>query len=204
MRLPRSPVSLPSLGLTAVALATTLASRSALADNTVQRPGDHFPYFVEIEPHLDLAYGTWTADVGAGAGYGLGGRFSFTIVKNGFVPTINNSVAIGVGLDFLHFGCGGDGFGCSLNSLALPVVLQWNFYLSRDWSVFGEPGVFIYHQFFSYDANINCGRFGCPNVTETSLLPAFYVGARYKFNDRLALTMRVGYPTVSIGLSFFD
>jgi hypothetical protein len=34
-------------------------------------------------------------------------------------------------------------------------------------------------------------------------LPAFYAGARYRFGDRISLTMRVGFPTASIGVSFF-
>lgn len=196
--------SLQLVSFTLAALAATLARpRFARADDTIKRPGDHLPYVFEIEPKFDLAYGSWSTGVGASTGYGLGARMSFSIVRNGFVPTINNSVAIGVGLDFLHFGCGEAGFGCSLNSLSIPVVLQWNFYLSREWSVFGEPGLFLYHQFFSYDAGV-CGRFGCGGVTATSILPALYVGGRYKFNERVALTMRVGYPTIDIGVSFFD
>jgi hypothetical protein len=181
----------------------SLVGRSAHADDTIRHPGDHAPYYVEIEPHLAFAYGNWSTGVGGDPGYGIGARFSIPIVKNGFVPTINNSVAIGFGADFLHFGCGGEGFNCSLNSLSFPVVLQWNFYVSRDWSVFGEPGLFLYHQFFSYGGE-TCTGPRCPGVTQTSLLPAFYLGARYHINDRMALTFRVGYPTINVGFSFFD
>jgi hypothetical protein len=28
------------------------------------------------------------------------------------------------------------------------------------------------------------------------------LGGRYQFNDRIALTLRVGYPTFSLGTSF--
>jgi hypothetical protein len=30
-----------------------------------------------------------------------------------------------------------------------------------------------------------------------------FVGGRYNFTDRIALTMRVGYPEFSVGLSIF-
>jgi hypothetical protein len=196
-----------SLLLAITSATVLLAAPAASADDTIRHPGEHPPYFVEIEPHLDFAWGDWTSGLGGGPGYGVGGRFSFSIVKNGFVPSINNSVAIGVGLDFLHFGCaeGFDGgrYGCSLNSLSFPVVLQWNFYVSRQWSVFGEPGLFLYHQFFDYSGE-TCNGAGCPGVTATSILPALYVGARYHLNDRMSLTMRVGYPTITFGISFFD
>jgi hypothetical protein len=29
------------------------------------------------------------------------------------------------------------------------------------------------------------------------------VGGRYHFNDRISLTMRIGYPSFAIGISFF-
>jgi hypothetical protein len=35
------------------------------------------------------------------------------------------------------------------------------------------------------------------------VLPAFFAGARYFFSDTVSLTMRVGFPTTSIGVSFF-
>ena len=31
----------------------------------------------------------------------------------------------------------------------------------------------------------------------------FAAGGRYHFSDKVALTMRVGYPFVSVGISFF-
>jgi hypothetical protein len=32
---------------------------------------------------------------------------------------------------------------------------------------------------------------------------AFWAGARYHFSEKVALTMRVGWPSVSVGVSFF-
>ena len=36
----------------------------------------------------------------------------------------------------------------------------------------------------------------------TVVWPAFYAGARFHFTDRITLTMRVGYPDFSLGVSF--
>ena len=125
-----------------------LFTKEARADEQliIKHPGDHPVYSVEMEPHL--AFAAFLPHAG-GYGVGLGGRFSIPIVRNGFVSSINNSVAIGLGLDWIHYdGCIHDVLfsdNCSnLNTFVLPVVLQWNFFLSTHWSVFAEPGLDLY------------------------------------------------------------
>ncbi len=186
-------------------LSASLVSASAFADDTIKSPGDHPDYHFEIEPHgllgLGFRYG--------GVGVGVGARFSIPIVKNGFIPTINNSVAISFGADFLHYGgCfngfnGFDGYSCSANYLFFPVVMQWNFFVAERWSVFGEPGIVPFYGI--YDDVCGNGKNqvkGCDNPSHFSVTPALYVGGRYHFNEHTALTMRIGYPDVSIGVSF--
>ncbi|MFO0673506.1 MAG: hypothetical protein U0235_28470 [Polyangiaceae bacterium] len=65
---------------------------------------------------------------------GVGFRGTFTLVQQGFVPSINNSVGLGVGADFFVPRKGD-------LAIVLPAVMQWNFWLSTHWAVFGEPGV---------------------------------------------------------------
>ena len=90
---------------------------------------------------------------------------------------INDSIGVGVGLDFAP---GGPGY------FFIPVVMQWNFWLSTHWSVFGEPGL------------------GFTNGARTALDPfVFYAGGRFNFTEHIALTLRVGYPDISVGVSFF-
>jgi hypothetical protein len=187
---------LARLSITGAALAlSAFAAGSARADDTIKHPGDHPAYNFEVEPHLVLGWD----DVYAADGFGLGVRFSIPIVDNGFIPKINNSVAISFGLDLLHYDACWYVGNCSANYIHIPVVMQWNFYVARQWSVFGEPGLVIFHGFIS-----DCPFNNCPvGPRETSVEPALYLGGRYHFNDKMSLTMRVGFPSISVGLSFF-
>jgi hypothetical protein len=185
--------SLTRLLRTVFLLLPLVISARAAADDTIKRPGDHPNYSVELEPHALIGFG----DVYGATTFGLGGRAAIPIVQNGFIPSINNSVAIGFGLDVLFYqSCYYHG-SCTATSLEIPVVLQWNFFVAERWSVFGEPGLYIYHGFLP-----DCpAGIACP--TATGVLPAIYAGGRYHISDSVSLTMRIGYPAFSFGVSFF-
>jgi hypothetical protein len=188
--------------LAGAALSAVLAlGTTAQAQSIIKNPGDHPDYKVEVEPHLDFGWANrWASD-----GFGAGARFSIPVVKNGFVPSINNSVAVSFGLDYLRFsGCyttfGNRTVGCAGASFILfPVAMQWNFWLSPRWSVFGEPGLYIYHGIYD---DFCAGLVGCSAPSRTSLDLLLAAGGRFHFNDTVALTLRVGYPTLSLGVSF--
>ncbi len=168
----------------------------ARADDTIKRPGDHPDYTVEIEPHGLLGLGFRYDGVGVGAGV----RFSIPIVKNGFIPSINNNIAVSFGADLLHYGgCYIANYDCSANYLFFPVAMQWNFFVAKRWSVFGEPGIVPFYGF--YDDGCNNVK-GCNDPSHFSVTPALYVGGRFYFNEHTALTMRIGYPDFSVGVSF--
>jgi hypothetical protein len=180
----------------------SLSVRAHADTGIIRNPGDHSRYSFEAEPHLLLGLfdPPGPAD---GTGLGLGFRGTVTLVDNGFVPTINNSVGIGFGADLVHYGggrqiCVTDSgpshvTACSntdsVNELWIPVVMQWNFFLSRQWSVFGEPGLAMRYQ-------------SVPGVRNLSVDPQLYLGGRWHFSDQMTLTMRLGYPTFSVGVSF--
>lgn len=197
---------LRSLLFSAVLAAAGAVSTSALADDTIKSPGDHPDYTLEIEPHGLVGFGFRYG----GVGLGVGARFSINIVKNGFIPSINNSVAVTFGGDFMHYGgCYNgfndniNGFSCSANYLLFPVALQWNFYVASHWSVFGEPGIVPFYGFYDDFCGDGPNQIkGCDNPSHFSVAPALYVGGRYHFNEHTALTMRIGYPDFSIGVSF--
>lgn len=158
-------------------LATFSVAGAARAEESIiENPGDHPPYAFELEPHALLGFGG--PFLHGRSHLGAGFRGTVVIVDNGFVPTINNSVGITFGAD-LFFGRG---------TVLLPVAMQWNFWLSTHWSVFAEPGLG-----FAANHHRHAGHFH----------PILMVGGRYHFNDKVSLTMRLGYPSLSVGASFF-
>jgi len=156
------------LGGAGVALGLLCASEEARADELlISEPGVHPDYIFEAEPHALLE--PFDKD----PKFGVGFRGTIELVDNGFVQTINNTVGIGFGLDWV------DG------RFTVPVVMQWNFWLSENWSVFGEPGGAI--------------RFG---KGDAKPIPVLMGGGRLHFSDYIALTLRAGYPSFSAGISF--
>jgi hypothetical protein len=75
------------------------------------------------------------------------------------------------------------------------VVLQWNFFLTEKWSVFGERGLALRHTFVEHC--VDCSG-------ADSVRPVFDAGGRYALSDGATLTLRVGFPVLaSVGVSFF-
>ena len=186
-----------------VALGLSLSAAPAAAQSVIKRPGAHPDYVFEAEPHLALSfYRRHDVEEGFGPGF----RGTIEIVDNGFISTINNTVGIGFGLDWLFHGehChgrrGGPNVGCDGHDhdrIIFPVVMQWNFWLSEEWSVFGEPGVALEFTEDHDDDDFDDDR-------DLVLDPfVFFAGGRYHFTDAISLTMRVGWPYFSVGVSFF-
>ena len=184
--------------LTGVALAVSPALASA--DSTIRTPGDHPDYHVDIEPHGVLGLAWW--DFGpynyyGGIGFGGGARFSIPLCKNCFIPKINNNVAISFGADFVIWPFGA--YNYVFTDLFLPVVMQWNFFVAKKWSVGPELGFAPVIGVF-YDYAFCSARAGCQNWW---IYPDLAVVARYHFSDKVALTMRLGFPEFfNIGVSF--
>ena len=130
----------------------------------------HPAYFFEAEPHLAVAPFNEN-EVGVGAGF----AGTFNVANEGFIKRLNDSVGVGFGADWT-----------GNNNWNLSANMQWNFWLSDKWSVFGAPGVGLH---FHKGDNVD-------------IWPAFGAGGRYHFTPNFALTMRVGYPVSAVGLSF--
>jgi len=203
-----------ALAVALVAVGLSVAG-SASAQSTIKKYGARPSYGFELEPHLAIGW-IDPPGYGTGEGVGLGGRATFEIIGHGFVPSINNSVGIGVGADWIHYD--GDGSGprgecvawapapagtnvCTrvagsgngdTDYLWIPVVLQWNFWLHRNWSAFGEAGAA-----FRFD---DMHDFGFSPLVA-------WGGGRWHFNDKMTLTARVGLPFfltpyITFGVSF--
>jgi hypothetical protein len=174
-----------SLGTAAFALAP-----EAEAQMVIKNPNDHPEYRAELEPHGVLSiwrrrygwYGRGGRTIGT-VDAGLGFRASIELADPAFIPKLNNTVAITFGLDLTSCRFCPRDF-----SIWSPVAMQWNFFLTRKWSVMGELGLLTVTDGFYHDIDID-----------------FYgaVGGRFHFSDDVSLTMRLGWPFISVGVSFF-
>ena len=196
-----------------VATAGLFAVEPAWADSIIKEPGNHPDYFVELEPHGLFGAFEPPGD-SRGTGWGVGLRLTIPVAPDGFISSINDSVGVGFGLDWVRYHddtvvgfCTEYGLtapdgtrictevsesGGNANYFYFPVVMQWNFWLLEALSVFGEPGLTFYYQTQEHDPD---GDF--------SLVPALHAGMRWHFTERASLTVRLGYPVLSLGVSFF-
>jgi hypothetical protein len=175
--------------LAAVLLGSSVAS--AGEPSILNQPDQHPDYFGELEVHGLVAYSAGPLALGRYdiLGFGPGVHGNFRIVKNGFIPSLNDSVAIGIGAELVFDAIGALGVDVRL---VTPVVLQWSFWVTAHWSVFGEPG-------FAIEFPMSTPQGGEPIY----VTPVLSVGGRYSFNDKVAIVARVGYPFSTIGVSFF-
>ena len=97
-------------------------------------------------------------------GYGpsIGARFSIPIVRQGFLPMINNTVAITFGGDFYWIRLNRDHYAAGVG---FPVTLQWRFLFTQKLSAFGEIGVNL----FLHPDLIACS----PEATAPSVMSVF-------------------------------
>lgn len=173
-----------------------LVAWPAEAAGVIKQPNAHPRYDFEAEPHLVLGWIDPPGEVD-GDGIGLGFRGTFELVDPGFIKGINNTVGLGIGLDWVSYDhdhcfrdrdrrwiCDDD----NQTYMWIPIVMQWNFFLHDQWSVFGEPG----------------GAIRVDGPGDDRIDPfVLYLGGRWHFADAASLTMRVGYPSFSVGVSFF-
>jgi hypothetical protein len=151
-----------------------LTNRPALAETSIIKDPDRHPHYVfEAEPHFILA------PIGKPPLLpGVGFRGTVVLAQEGFIDKINDSVGLGFGVDYTR------------DNIWIPVVMQWNFWLSEHWSVFGEPGFAFRFEDHGHENHQNRADF------------TIYAGGRLRLSDRVTLTMRVGYPAFTAGFSF--
>jgi hypothetical protein len=201
------------VALAAAALVLLSWPGATRAQSIIKQPGNHPDYGFEIEPHLAFQ---WADRLGSNDGFGPGVRFNIPFVHNGPISSINNNMGITFGLD-ITFGDGGPGWcygrydrqfwlngqDCSVTEFWLPVAMQWNFFLTKVISVFGEPGLAIAHRRWSYQ--YYCANNGGPlcdyGYHQTNLEFIFEGGGRFMFSDKVGATVRIGFPMVTAGIN---
>lgn len=198
---------------TALGLSLLAAPSEAAAQSIVKQPGNHPHYSVELEPH---AVFQWSNRFGGDDGFGPGARVNIPFLSNGPIKSINNNMAIGVGLD-ITFGDNNcqwwwnrlprDRFSnadCHVTEVWMPVMLQWNFFLTKVISVFVEPGFAIAHRRWDWQwyCDGNAPALCDYDDSDTDLEVAFWGGARFMFSDTVGATVRVGTPYLAVGINF--
>lgn len=114
----------------------------------------------------------------------FGMRFYFPIVKEGFLPMLNDSFGIEFGADTILV-LGGYGYNAAF-ALAIPIEARWNFHIFPRLEAYaklgGGVGFFFGNYLYPY--------------------PVFVVstGILFKVNDVLWLRAEVGYPSLKVGL----
>jgi hypothetical protein len=179
-----------------VALAALFGATSAGAQGEAPSYHDEARlYPIEFEPHF--AFGA--ENVYGATGFGAGLRVGVPIVS-GFLGRVPDNLAISFGGDFLHYDNCYYTNDCGANYLMLPVAAQWNIFVARRVSIFGEGGAFIYKGFFNGCAPGDGP--GCSSPSDFGILPTLAVGARFHIGDNASFTARIGYPTMTLGVSF--
>lgn len=183
--------ALTILASTAVAAATLLAFAPE-ASASIKDPHDHPDYKVELEPHITSIFVRYRYAGRKGGRafrtfgdpeWGAGFRASIELGDPLFVPSINNTIGITFGIDTTDCRyCYRDFWIWS------PVALQWNFFFHKRFSAFADIGGVIRSDGFLNDVFID---------------PAFMVGGRVHFNDKVSFTFRGGIPFFNLGVSFF-
>ena len=186
----------PCMATAAVAL-----SNDARADLAVRVEGPAparayaSEYPIELEPHF--AFGP--ENVYGSSGFGAGLRVGIPLVV-GSLGAVPDNLALSFGGDVLHYDNCFFGDDCGANYLLVPVAAQWNVFVARRVSLFAEGGVYLYKGWF--DGCAPGDGPGCSPPSDFGLLPTIAIGGRVHVGPTAALTLRVGYPTTTLGFSF--
>lgn len=168
---------------------------AARADHQIDRPFTGARPF-QLEFHGGLSW--------YGFGFAGGARFGIPIVENGFIPTLDNAVYLNFGGDFYFVddrrcriirggaACEVGGYGVAVG---FPVALHWEFYFSDTWSAFAELGFQVYLP----PSLFRDGYVDYYDHVGAWVIAA--VGGSLHLGDVVALTLRVGNPYVSFGIT---
>lgn len=179
----------------------------AQAQSVIKQPGNHPSYGVDLEPHAVFG---WDDNYYGGSAFGLGIRATIPFLRNGPISTINNDMGIGFGLDWVTTGScnrnyyyqpNNGYYDCSAYAIYVPIVLQWNFYITDIITVYGEPGFAIRYAHVSATLPYqNLPRDYSYGYTDPILVMSG--GAKFMFGKTVGLNVRVGYPYFTVGASF--
>jgi hypothetical protein len=161
-------------------------------------------YSVEIEPHGLVQ---WDVEPFNHSGFGLGLRVSIPVIRNGPLRTIANSIAIGFGFDWAHSGHCHPYYdppprppypdGCDVDNFEIPVVAEWNVFLTDRISLMVDLGLDIRYEIWGYD---DIAEYD--DDDDVDAYPQLLIGPRFIVGNNIAIPIRIGWPYFSVGVSF--
>ena len=155
----------------------------------------HPRYAAEIEPHFVIA---GLDKFGPGLGAGL--NITIPIWQNAPFKGFDDDISFGIGFDWVRYA----GYkpqeprgGTVLTyAVYVPAYVQWNIWLGARASIFLEPTLMF--RFAHYPDT--CPLQNCEDTTR--VMPTGSIGIRFRIVNRVAATIRVGWPLVTIGASW--
>lgn len=133
-----------------------------------------------LSVHAVVPYGY----LGFGFPFGAGASFYIPIVKNGFIPPVNDEFGIDFGADVIfHLGYS------AFFSLSVPVGVLWTFHITEKFAAFVKIGAALRVW---------------PGHSVLSVYPDFMsvVGLNFMFSKSIGLRAEVGYPMIKVGVLF--
>jgi hypothetical protein len=182
----------PIMKTLVLAIATSAAIAVPASPVDAQRRGSHASG-VRFDVHLDFG---WYGGLGAGF------RVDVPIIPDGMIDArgVDDELVLSPGAEILFWDYYGNDHDSNV-AFAPLIALQWNFYLSDDWSVFPELGVAMmfgdhWHHRHPHDPD-------GPNHAHVYIDPFLGGGARYHFSARNALLLRINWPAgLQVGITF--
>ncbi len=185
--------------------ATVLQPRRAEAESIIQQPYHGPRRDIELNFHGivgygfgyygDYAYGGCGPVGGCYNNYysdyslGVGFQMLFPVVQNGFIPKLNNAFYVGFFTEFMAIPYYYASYR-PIFSMAIGPMVQWRFFLFREFEVFNNIGFGIWPWFD-----------GLNSATEVRVWPVFEFGGNWRFAKHVALTFSFGYPSIKAGIS---
>lgn len=134
-------------------------------------------------------------------GVGGGVRIAIPLVHDGFIGSANNAIKLETGAEFYRWSFAGFEY----STIAVPVLLRWDFFLTPQWTVFGAMGVAVNVFYFGGGG----GFFEAPNDTAfwgfgsgALITTALGAGALLNISDAVSLRLDASLNLLAIGLTF--
>lgn len=158
----------------------------------------HPKYAAELEAH-----GTVAAFDKFFVGLGGGARLNFPVWQHTPFKSFDNDLGFSIGVDFIRYAAyrpnePRDNRDFRVAGYYIPVALQWNIWPGARASIFLEPT--LMYRVATYVDNCDKSRYNC--AATSRFMPTGAIGLRFRIADHVAGTLRVGWPTASLGVSW--